>query len=86
MIPNLSLWQNRKGLRKSENLKFYEIVEEEEFKRDPKPIKIGTKWDKTNKGTKTKPKIKARLVGKEFADDTKKGELFAGTPGGPALR
>ena len=30
--------------------------------------------------------IKARFVGKEFADDTKKGELFAGTPGLPALR
>ena len=30
--------------------------------------------------------IKARLVGKEFADDTKKGELFAGTPGLPLLR
>ena len=30
--------------------------------------------------------IKARLVGKEFADDTKKGQLFAGTPGLLALR
>ena len=30
--------------------------------------------------------IKARLVGKEFADDAKKGELFAGTPGPLALR
>ena len=27
-----------------------------------------------------------RFVGKEFADDTKKGELFSGTPGLPALR
>ena len=40
----------------------------------------------TNKGTKSKPMIKARLVGKEFNDDTEKGELFAGTPGLPALR
>ena len=30
--------------------------------------------------------IKARLVGKEIADDTKKEELFAGTPGLLALR
>ena len=30
--------------------------------------------------------IKALLVGKEIADDTKKGELFAGTSGHPALR
>ena len=59
---------------------------EEDFKHDPQAIKIGTERDVTNKGTKTKPMIKARLVGKEFADDTKKGELFAGTPGLPALR
>ena len=30
--------------------------------------------------------IKARLLEKEFADDIKKGELFAATPGLPALR
>ena len=30
--------------------------------------------------------IKARLVGQEFADSTMRGELFAGTPGLPALR
>ena len=50
------------------------------FKRDPKAIKIGTKWVVTNCGTE------ARLVEKEFADTTKKGELFAGTPWLPALR
>ena len=44
------------------------------FRRDPKAIKIGTKWVVTNCGTE------ARLVEKEFADTTKKGELFAGTP------
>ena len=32
------------------------------------------------------PVIKARLVGQEFADSTMRGELFAGTPGLPALR
>ena len=54
-------------------LKVYEIVSEEEFKRDPEAIKIGTKWVVAIKGTKTKPMIKARMVGKEFDDDTKKG-------------
>ena len=73
-------------LQKFEKLKVYEVVKEEEFRNDPRAIKIGTKWVITNKGTKTKPMIKARFVGKEFADDTKKGELFAGTPGLPALR
>ena len=75
LISN-SLWQNSGELRKFEKLKIYEIVsEKEEVKRDPEAIKIGTKWVVTNKGTKTKPMIKARLLGKEFADDTKKGEL-----------
>ena len=39
------------------------------------------KWVVTNNGTKTKPMIKARFMGREFADDTKKGELFAGMTG-----
>ena len=76
LVPTLSLWQNSGELREFEKLKIYDIVsEKEEFKRDPEPIKIGTKWIVTNKGTKTKPTIQPPLVGKEFADDTKKGEL-----------
>ena len=71
-IPNLSLPQNIRQLRKCEKLKVYEIVIEKEFQRDPEAIKIGTKWVVTHQGTKTKPMIKAPLVGKEFADDTKK--------------
>ena len=73
-------------LRKLKKLKVYEIVRAEEFERDPEAIKIGTKSVVTRKGTKIKPMIKARLLGKEFADDTQKGELFAGTPGHPSLR
>ena len=85
-VSKLVAVAKQEELRKFEKLKVYETVSEEEFKRDPQAIKIGTKLVVTNKGTKTKPMIKARLVGKEFADDTKKGELFAGTPGRPALR
>ena len=73
-------------LRKFEKLKVYEIIKEEEFKRDPQAIKIGTKLVVTNNGTKTKPMTMGALVGKEYADDTKRVELFAGTPGLPALR
>ena len=54
--------------------------------RDPKAIKIGTKWLVTKKCTKTRPKVKARSVGREFADDIKAGELFARTLGLPASR
>ena len=84
--PKLVAVATQEKLRKFEKLKVHEIVSEAEFQRDPQTIKIGTKWVVTNTSTKAKPMIKARLVGKEFADDTKKGELFAGTPGIPALR
>ena len=47
---------------------------------------ISTKWVVKNKGSNSSPVIKARLVGQEFADSTMRGELFAGTPGLPALR
>ena len=60
----------------STKMRVYEIVKKEEFKRDPKAVKIGTMWLVTNKSKKIKSMIKARLVVKEFADDTKKGELF----------
>ena len=46
---------------------------------------IGTKWIDTNKGDSTNPKIRSRLVGKEFRtgpDDA----LFASTPPLEALR
>ena len=62
----------REELDKLEKLKVYEVVDRKEFENDPAAIKIGTKWVVTNKGTKVNPMIKARFVGKEFADDTKK--------------
>ena len=60
--PKLVAVAKQEELRKFEKLKVYVIAKEEEFKRDPKAIKIGTKWVVTNNGTKTKPMIKARLV------------------------
>ena len=69
------------GQEEFKNLEVHEIVKEEEFKRDEEADNIGTKWVVTNKGAKSKTMIKARLVGKGFADDTKKLELFAGKPG-----
>ena len=74
--PKLVAVAKQWELRKFEKLKIHEIVsEKEEFKHDPEEIKIGTKWVVTNKGTKTKPMIKAPLEGKEFADDTTKEKL-----------
>ena len=37
-----------------EKLKVYSVLKEEELANDPKPIKIGTKWVITNKGTDIK--------------------------------
>ena len=53
----------------------YKDVQEKEFKLDPKAIKMGTKWVVTNKDTHkhTKPTINVRFVGREFADDARKG-------------
>ena len=53
----------------------YKYVQEKEFKIDPKAIKMATKWVVTNKDTHkhTKPTINVRFVGREFADDAKKG-------------
>ena len=86
MIPKLVVVATQEELRKFEKLQVYEIDNEEGFKRDPQAIKIGTKWMVTNKGTKSEPMTMGALVGKEYADDTKRVELFAGTPGRPALR
>ena len=40
--PKLVALAKQEELRKFEKLKVYEIVKEEEFKRDPKAIKVGT--------------------------------------------
>ena len=47
--PKLVLVAQQEELRKFEKLKVHEIVNEEEFKRDPKAIKIGIMWVVTQK-------------------------------------
>ena len=71
---------NQKGMQQFGNLQIYEVLREEEFKPDPKAINIGIKSVDMNKGTRSVPMIKARFLGREFEDDTKKRELFAGKP------
>ena len=82
--PKFDAAAKQEELQKFEKLYVYMIVIE--FKSDAKAIKTGTKVVVTKKGIMTKPMIKARLVEKEFADETRKGELFAGTPGPSAPR
>ena len=41
---------------------------------------IGSRWVITNTGNPEKPVAKARLVAQEFAHNTLRDELFAGTP------
>ena len=47
--PKLVAVAQQEELRKFEKLKVYEIVNEEEFKRDPKALKIGIMWVVTKK-------------------------------------
>ena len=54
----------QKELRKFEMLKVYEIVNEEEFKRDPKAIKIGTKVGRDEQRHKDQTHDQSPLYGK----------------------
>ena len=49
--PKLVAEAKLEELREFEKLKVCGIVREEEFKRDPKAVQIGTTWVVTNKGT-----------------------------------
>ena len=51
LTPKLVAAAKLEEMPQFEKLKVYEIVKEEDFKRDPEAIKIGTKWVLTNKGT-----------------------------------
>ena len=60
-------------------MKVYEVVQKHEVDHDNSVV-IGSRWVITNKGTHEMPVAKARLVAQEFADNTLRDELFAGTP------
>ena len=60
-------------------MKVYEVVQKHEVDHENSVV-IGSRWVITNKGTPEKPVAKARLVAQEFADNTLRDELFAGTP------
>ena len=49
-------------------------------------VVIGTKWVVVNKGKALNPRIKARLVAKEFRTKDGADELFSGTPGLAGVR
>ena len=49
-------------------------------------VYVKTRWVLVNKGTKQAPRVKARLVAKEFRTKTGGEELFSGTPGLSGIR
>ena len=50
--PKMVALAKQEELQKFEKLKVYEVVKEEEFRNDPRAIKIGTKWLSRTKGPK----------------------------------
>ena len=63
-----------------EEMKVYEYVTKEQAYNDPEGVIIDVRWVVVNKGTTEEPKIRCRLVGREFADKGNRDDLFAGTP------
>lgn len=61
-------------------------VKEEQASADPDGVRIDSRWVFVNKGSRDQPKIKGRLVAREFASRDGRGDLFAGTPGLAAIR
>ena len=65
----------------------YIVVDRADMLSDPEAIKVSTKWVVTNKGSRTKPEMKARFVAREFVSgDIDKDTLYAATPGLSAMR
>ena len=58
----------------------YKHVTQEEALNDPEGVIIDVRWVIVNKGTKEKPQVRCRLVGREFAEKGNRDDLFAGTP------
>ena len=56
-------------------------VPRSQMEADPEAKKIDTRWVLVNKGTEVNPKVKARLVAKEFRTKSGGESLFSGTPG-----
>ena len=61
------------------NMKVYDIMSRAEFKRQGRGKLIKGRWLDVNKGDSTKPDIRSRYVGKEFATGVD-APLYAGTP------
>ena len=61
------------------------VVHKSEVQLD-EHILVGTRWVITNKGTTLDPRVKARLVAKEFREKSGTDELFSGTPGLSGIR
>ena len=59
----------------------WRLVSKTEMDNDPTGKKVDTRWVLANKGTDTEPKVKARLVAKEYRTKSGGETLFSGTPG-----
>jgi hypothetical protein len=64
-------------LQRFKKMKVYRLVLKTEAKQG-KIVKV--KWVRTNKGAKTAPEVRCRLVAMEFGFNEPREDLFAGTP------
>ena len=78
--PKLVAVAKQEEFRKFEKLKVYEIAGEEDFKRDPKEIKIGTKWVVTKERHKGQPHDQSPLGGKGVCRRHKEGRAVCKKP------
>ena len=67
-------------LESMKRMEVFDIVPMAESKMETDGVWVDCRWVVTNKGTEATPVAKARLVAREFAD-TKRNDLYAGTPG-----
>ena len=64
----------------------FRTVTEEQAAADLDAVRVDARWVFVNKGSREQPKMKGRLVAREFATRDGRGDLFAGTPGLAAIR
>lgn len=67
-------------LKRFEKMGVYTYADRETALHDPEGIFVKVKWVRVNKGSKSKPKMKCRLVAQELAYGTRMDELYANTP------
>lgn len=77
----------KQEIRSFKERKVYDVVDRAEYESNSQAIMLSTKWVIVNKGSKSAPVAKARLVAREFVSDRMdKDSLLSCTPGLAAMK